>query len=208
MMMKRLLANLLALGLGLTPFAALPADESGNGQRPLFEVYVSFEMSAIEQSVERTSQSIDEISVSLRQIAAGESLTEEQKEQLARSVDSINRLVEVSTRTAEALPSLVQSSREQLAANGQAFFDNLKFWFLVIMGIIVAALVVVIACLYWIVLRPMQETLLEAVRNIAGMAKSMETTARSLEISNQTHREILDLAARLQPPSETSVGPR
>jgi hypothetical protein len=191
---KTLLTGLLMLA----PVHSWSAEPPASEQRPLVEVQVQFEMAAIEASVAQASQSVADMAASLEQIARNEVLTPEQQAQLAHTVANVDQLAEATRHAVEALPTLVQRSREELSAQGRKLLADIKFWFFVALAVTVAGLAVVLFCVYWFVLRPLQAALLEATGNIAGMAQAMESTARSLEVSNQTHREILQLAGKLQ----------
>jgi F0F1-type ATP synthase membrane subunit b/b' len=56
---------------------------------------------------------------------------------------------------------------------------------------VLIVLLLAIVVFYYFVLRPIQSTLLEATANIKDMAKAMENTSKSLEISNQVHQDLL-----------------
>lgn len=184
--------------LVLAPFLARAAESPAAEQRPLVEIRLQFEMAAIEASVEQASQSVAVMAASLEQIARNEVLSPEQEAQLARTMANVDQLAETARNSVDALPSLVRRAREELSNQASALLADLRFWFFVAVAVITLALAAVLACVYGFVLRPLQAALLEATGNIAGMARAMENTARSLEVSNQTHREILQLADELQ----------
>ncbi len=178
----------------LTSIPAIGSDPQEPEQRPLVQVNVSFEMDAINESLRTTSESISEISDSFRLIAEGGQLDLEQQQQLVQIMENLDHLVEATRTSVDALPSLVERSRDTLVEQGSEFLGDLKFWSVTILIIICLVLIIATICFYYFVLRPMQRTLLEVTGNISNMAKAMENTSKSLEISNQTQRELLKLS--------------
>lgn len=192
--MRRLFLILL---WGLTSIPALGSNPQEPQQRPLVQVNVSFEMDAINESLRTTSESINEISDSFRLIAEGGQLDLEKQQQLVQIMENVDHLVEATRTSVDALPVLVNRSRDALAAQVMEFLGDLKFWSITILVGLCLALIIAIICFYYFVLRPMQRTLLEVTGNISNMAKAMENTSKSLEISNQTQRELLKLSETL-----------
>lgn len=189
--------QLLILLCVLVSAPALGSDREYGEQRPLVQVNVSFEMDAINESLSATSESISDISDSFRVIAEGGQLDPEQQQHLVQIMENLDHLVDATRTSTDALPSLVNRTRDTLVAQGTEFLGDLKFWSITILIILCVALVIAIICFYYFVLRPMQRTLLEVTGNISNMAKAMENTSKSLEISNQTQRELLQLGATI-----------
>jgi hypothetical protein len=177
---------------------ALPAlaSQQENGEpRPLVQVDVSFEMDAINESLHATSESIGEISDSFVVIAEGGQLYPEQQQQLVQIMENLDHLVEVTRTSVDALPTLVERSRGALTEQVGRFLRDLKFWAITLLVVLGVALILAIICFYYLVLSPMRRTLLEVTRNISDMARAMENTSKSLEISSETQRELLKLSA-------------
>jgi len=173
----------------------LGSEQASRDERPLVQVNVSFEMDAINESLRATSESIGDISESFTVIAEGGQLDPEQQQKLVQIMESLDHLVEVTRTSVDALPTLVERSRGALAEQGSRFLRDLKFWAIILLVVLGAALILAIIGFYYLVLRPMRHTLLEVTGNISDMARAMENTSKSLEISSETQRELLKLAA-------------
>ena len=163
------------------------------GRSPLVTVNMSVNMDSIDESLREISEAFAQIAESLDQLAKSGQLEPEQVQQLENIVDNVDYLMTATRDSLDALPEVVQRSRESLGANAEQMFGDIKFWFLVGVAALIVVLAVALASFYWFVLRPLQNTVLEAVRNVSGMAKAMENTSKSLEIINQTHQEIVRL---------------
>jgi len=188
--MSRLLTILLC---GLISLPVLASEQEISQQRPLLQVDVFVEMEAINESLDEASRSIGEISNAFRVVAEGGQLDAEQQQQLVAILENLDHVVEATRASVDALPELVRNSRQTVTDQVNGFFSSLKFWSIAILIILGIVLIAAIICFYYFVLQPLKSTLLEATGNIANMAKAMENTSRSLEVSNQTHREMLKL---------------
>lgn len=166
---------------------------------PLVTVNMSVNMESIDESLRGISESFADIAESLDQLARDGRLEPEQAQQVENIVDNVDYLVTATRHSVDALPAAVQRSREALGAHAEQMVGDIKFWFLVAVAAFIVVLTMALAGFYWFVLRPLQRTVLEAVRNISGMAKAMETTSKSLEIINQTHQEIVKLSKEQLP---------
>ena len=197
--MSRLLVFLLCSLVSLPAIAAEQeaareaAQENGQ-QRPLIQVDISFEMDAINEALQKTSVSVDEISKSFKVLAEGGQLDGGQQQQLANIMDNLDHVVGATRTSMDALPALVDRSRQTLATQLNEFFDSLKFWTITILVLLCVALIIAAACLYYFALRPLQNLLFEVTGNIRDMAKTLENSAKSLEISNQVQLEFLKLS--------------
>jgi hypothetical protein len=187
------------LGALLT-FSASASSQDESLQRPLIQVDVSVDMDAINESLKKTSESVSEISESFRLVAQGGQLNPEQQQHLVHVIENLDAMVEATRLSVDAMPSLVQRSRQSLSDQSTLFFQDLKFWSLSLLALLCAALIAAIICFYYFVLRPLQRTAMDVTANISDMAKAMENTSRSLEISSETQRELLKLSQGNQTP--------
>jgi hypothetical protein len=160
-------------------------------------------MDAINEALQKTSVSVDEISRSFRVLAESGQLDQGQQQHLANIMDNLDHVV-VATRTSmDALPALVDRSRQTLATQLNEFFDSLKLWTIIILVLLGVALIIAAACFYYFAVRPLQNLLFEVTGNIRDMAKTLENSAKSLEISNQVQLEFLKLSKA----SDAVMGP-
>ena len=167
------------------PQAVLPqATQLENS--PFIHMDVALEMEGIEKSVEGIQDSFASISQSLRVIADSDHLSLEQQQALTTTVNNFNELISVSRHSLEALPI----AKNVVAENTQAFLSDLKLSILLVVGAVALALLGVIGCIYWLILRPMKSTVVQATANISEMAKAIQITAQALEKSTVKQQEI------------------
>lgn len=151
------------------------------------------DIKGIEQSAEQGAQAMQRMANSLELIAQNRNLTPEQQQNIHKTIENINNLVDMSSNSLQSLPTFLKESKETLSTASTQFFDDLTFKVILLLAIVVLALVAIIACFYWFILRPLQNTLLQATTNISTMAKAIENSALSLEMTNKNHDNILQL---------------
>ena len=178
----------------LASFEVLAAETEEAEPRPLVQVNVSFELDAINEALESTSESFGKISDSFAVIAQGGHLDTEEQQQLVRIMDNMDQLMTVTRDSVDALPSLVEHSRDAVVAQSSEFLGELKFWAILILIFLFVGLAVAVFCSYYFVLRPMQRTLQQVTGDFSNMAKAMENTSKSLDISNQNQVELIKLS--------------
>ncbi|RTZ18120.1 hypothetical protein EJ063_04855 [Vibrio aquaticus] len=149
-------------------------------------VNMTLEVDGIEQAIHDTRQSLDTIGSALGDIAESDSLSLEQQERLAETIENLNQVVTLSKESVAGLPEAFQQSKQILQTNSQQFLHDLKVQILVVVALIGVVIIAIIAAIFWFVLRPMQSTLVETTHNISSMAGAIKTTAQALEaISDQ-----------------------
>ena len=176
--------------LGWTSLGAATGDE--DQPRPLVQVHVSVDMDAINASLASTSESIGEISDSFQLMAKNGQLDPDQQKQLTEIMQNLDQLLEATNASVDALPSLVQRSRDALVAQGDEFFSEFKFWTITLIVVLLATVIIAVFGLYHFVLRPLRDSLTETAANISDMAKALESTSASLETNNQILRQLLE----------------
>lgn len=163
---------------------------------PLISINAMVDIKGIEQSAEQGAQAMQRMANSLELIAQNRNLTPEQQQNIHKTIENINNLVDVSSDSLQSLPTFLKESKETLSTTSTQFFDDLTFKVILLLAIVVLALVAIIACFYWFILRPLQNTLLQATTNISTMAKAIENSALSLEMTNKNHDNILQLLSQ------------
>ncbi|OCH23555.1 hypothetical protein [Aliivibrio sp. 1S128] len=164
--------------------------------QPLVTINAMIDIKGIEQSAEQGAQAMLKMADSLELIAQNRNLTPEQQQNIHKTIENINNLVDVSSDSLQSLPTFLKESKETLSTTSAQFFDDLTFKVILLLAIVVLALVAIIACFYWFILRPLQNTLLQATTNISTMAKAIENSALSLEMTNKNHDNILQLLSQ------------
>ena len=181
----------------LTMFASVSfANTEEQITQPLVSINATVDIKGLEQSAEQGAQAMQKMANSLELIAKNRNLTPEQQEHIYQTIENINNLVDISSNSLRTLPTFLKQSKETLSESSSQFFDDLTFKVILLLSLVVLALVAVIACFYWFILRPLQNTLLQATTNISTMAKAIENSALSLEMTNKNHDNILHLLSQ------------
>ncbi|MDV7103282.1 hypothetical protein R3X26_02560 [Vibrio sp. TH_r3] len=167
--------------------------------RPLINLDVVVDTDGITEAILTTNKSMLQVVEVLENIADNQELTPEQAEVMLSTTQNINQLAIASAQVVDALPEVVASTKQSLVQNSQVFLHDLKIDILIMLVIVVIALVVVIVCLYWFVIKPMQSTVINATTNVASMANSIQITAQSLQETNKTNAQLVEL---LQSPAK------
>ncbi|NOI79999.1 hypothetical protein F0237_04905 [Vibrio tubiashii] len=187
----------LTFGVILSLWTCLALAESTEEAREnaFINVNMTLELDGIEGAIQDTRQSLDQVGVALNSIAQSGNLNDEQQQLLANTVDNLNQLVVLSKQSLAAMPGAFEHSRQTVATESERFFNDLRSQILLVIGVIGLVIVLVIAAIAWLILRPMQETLVRATQNISSMAGAIKTTAQALDsISNQQQ----EIAKRLE----------
>ncbi|MCG9577851.1 hypothetical protein L1D14_16685 [Vibrio tubiashii] len=164
-------------------------------ENAFINVNMTLELDGIEGAIQDTRQSLDQVGVALNSIAQSDNLNDEQQQLLADTVDNLNQLVVLSKQSVAAMPGAFEHSRQTVATESERFLNDLRSQVLLVIGVIGLVIVLVIAAIAWLILRPMQETLVRATQNISSMASAIKTTAQALDsISNQQQ----EIAKRLE----------
>ena len=164
-------------------------------ENAFINVNMTLELDGIEGAIQDTRQSLDQVGVALNSIAQSGNLNDEQQQLLADTVDNLNQLVVLSKQSVAAMPGAFEHSRQTVATESERFLNDLRSQILLVIGVIGLVIVLVIAAIAWLILRPMQETLVRATQNISSMAGAIKTTAQALDsISNQQQ----EIAKRLE----------
>lgn len=187
----------LTFGVILSLWTCLALAESTEEAREnaFINVNMTLELDGIEGAIQDTRQSLDQVGVALNSIAQSGNLNDEQQQLLADTVDNLNQLVVLSKQSVAAMPGAFEHSRQTVATESERFLNDLRSQILLVIGVIGLVIVLIIAAIAWLILRPMQETLVRATQNISSMAGAIKTTAQALDsISNQQQ----EIAKRLE----------
>jgi hypothetical protein len=173
-------------------------------EQPLIRINMSLDLKGVEQSINQSSESIEKLAHSLTLLSNNQSLNDEQKQVLVDTIDNINELTELSKQSLQALPGALEQSQNSIASSTKRFADDVRVNVLLLLGVIVVAIIIALICAYWLILRPMQGTILSATRNVSKMATAINKTAESLETTTENQKI---LTARLEgSDSAKSVG--
>ncbi|MDC5705331.1 hypothetical protein OPW41_05540 [Vibrio europaeus] len=182
----------LTFGVILSLWACLalaePAEEARDNA--FINVNMTLELDGIEGAIQDTRQSLDQVGVALNSIAQSGNLNDEQQQLLTDTVDNLNQLVVLSKQSVAAMPGAFEHSRQTVATESERFLNDLRSQILLVIGVIGLVIVLIIAAIAWLILRPMQETLVRATQNISSMAGAIKTTAQALDSISSQQQEI------------------
>ncbi|USD63232.1 hypothetical protein J4N45_19760 [Vibrio sp. SCSIO 43140] len=187
-----LLAALLPLQISIAA-SDLPADDvEQEAEQPLVNINMMLDLKGIEQSINSSSVAIDNLATSLTLLSNNQSLNEEQRQVLVDTMDNINELTEMSKSSLAALPGALEQSQNSIANSTKKFAYDVRFNVLLLLALLVLSIVLALIAAYWLLLRPMQGTILHATRNVSKMASAIHKTAESLETTTANQRVLTE----------------
>ncbi|MCG9663987.1 hypothetical protein L1D26_12970 [Vibrio mediterranei] len=195
--MKTLLTIALTLLLPLQSVFAATSEttEPSELDEPLVNIKMMLDLKGIEQSIERSAVAIDNLATSLTLLSKNESLNEEQRQVLVDAMDNINELTEMSKQSLIALPGALEQSQNSIANSTKKFAYDVRFNVLLLLALLVFAIVLALIAAYWLILRPMQGTIIHATRNVSKMASAIHQTAESLETTTANQKVLTERLA-------------
>jgi ABC-type transporter Mla subunit MlaD len=195
--MKTLLTIALTLLLPLQSVFAATAEatEPSELDEPLVNIKMMLDLKGIEQSIDRSAVAIDNLATSLTLLSKNESLNEEQRQVLVDTMDNINELTEMSKQSLIALPGALEQSQNSIANSTKKFAYDVRFNVLLLLALLVFAIVLALIAAYWLILRPMQGTIIHATRNVSKMASAIHQTAESLETTTANQKVLTERLA-------------
>ncbi|WP_051868067.1 hypothetical protein [Vibrio sp. ER1A] len=195
--MKTLLTIALTLLLPLQSVFAATSEttEPSELDEPLVNIKMMLDLKGIEQSIERSAVAIDNLATSLTLLSKNESLNEEQRQVLVDTMDNINELTEMSKQSLIALPGALEQSQNSIASSTKKFAYDVRFNVLLLLALLVLAIVLALIAAYWLILRPMQGTIIHATRNVSKMASAIHQTAESLETTTANQKVLTERLA-------------
>ncbi|PMO72895.1 GTP-binding protein [Vibrio breoganii] len=183
---------LVALVLAFSAFTSLAEEAMTKQPQPLINVDMTLDLDGMEQYAEQATQSLESISDSLQAIVDNPNLSDDQKQALDKTINSVNQLTLSTTQTLRGLPGALEQSRVAFKQTSQTLMDDLQFKLIVVWCAIVLVIVLALVAIYLLILKPMQQTLVRATGNISSMAQSIQITAEALKVSTEKQQQIMD----------------
>ncbi|GEM81437.1 GTP-binding protein [Vibrio superstes] len=183
---------LVALVLAFSAFTSLAEEADNKQQQPLINVDMTLDLDGMEQYAKQATQSLESISDSLQAIVDNPNLSEDQQQALDKTISSVNQLTLSTTQTLRGLPDALEQSRVAFKQSSQTLMDDLQFKLIVVLCTIVLVIVLALVAIYLLILKPMQQTLVQATGNISSMAQSIQITAEALKVSTEKQQQIMD----------------
>ncbi|OCH76857.1 GTP-binding protein [Vibrio breoganii] len=183
---------LVALVLAFSAFTSLAEEAVTKQPQPLINVDMTLDLDGMEQYAEQATQSLESISDSLQAIVDNPNLSDDQKQALDKTINSVNQLTLSTTQTLRGLPDALEQSRVAFKQTSQTLMDDLQFKLIVVWCAIVLVIVLALVAIYLLILKPMQQTLVRATGNISSMAQSIQITAEALKVSTEKQQQIMD----------------
>ncbi|PMK02452.1 hypothetical protein [Vibrio sp. 10N.261.55.A7] len=206
---KSMFVGLIVVGFALFATCAVASDEvislhqnedlarEEKIENAFIQVNVSLDLHGIEQSLDATGESLNALAESLNAIAESPELSSTQQGNIEATMDNVNQLIKVSTLSLEKLPVALSESKKVVGEKTQLFLDDVAFKLIVITSLAVLALLFIIGCIYWLLLRPLQSTVLNATTNVAEMAQALQVTAKAVEVTTEKQQAMSEQLSKL-----------
>ena len=187
-MWKTPLAIIALMLISLTGFAS----EAEQEQVPLINVDMTLDLDGMEKYAKDASESLEVISQSLQAIVNNPNLSNDQQQALNQTVESINQLASSTKTPLNQLPQVLDQSRLAFKKTSQLLLDDIQTKIIIALAAVITVIVIALTAIYLLILKPMQQTLVEATNNISSMAQSIQITAEALKYSTEKQQEIMD----------------
>ncbi|EAQ53788.1 MULTISPECIES: hypothetical protein [Vibrio] len=187
-MWKTPLAIIALMLISLTGFAS----EAEQEQTPLINVDMTLDLDGMEKYAQDASESLEVISQSLQAIVNNPNLSNDQQQALNQTVESINQLASSTKTSLNQLPQVLDQSRLAFKKTSQLLLDDIQTKIIIALAAVITVIVIALTAIYLLILKPMQQTLVEATNNISSMAQSIQITAEALKYSTEKQQEIMD----------------
>ncbi|MEZ8189733.1 GTP-binding protein [Vibrio sp. 1F279] len=187
-MWKTPLAIIALMLISLTGFAS----EAEQEQVPLINVDMTLDLDGMEKYAKDASESLEVISQSLQAIVNNPNLSNDQQQALNQTVESINQLASSTKTSLNQLPQVLDQSRLAFKKTSQLLLDDIQTKIIIALAAVITVIVIALTAIYLLILKPMQQTLVEATNNISSMAQSIQITAEALKYSTEKQQEIMD----------------
>ncbi|MFA0705679.1 GTP-binding protein, partial [Vibrio sp. 10N.222.48.A3] len=89
-------------------------------------------------------------------------------------------------------PQVLDQSRLAFKKTSQLLLDDIQTKIIIALAAVITVIVIALTAIYLLILKPMQQTLVEATNNISSMAQSIQITAEALKYSTEKQQEIMD----------------
>ena len=182
---------LTVIALIIVSFSGLASEKEAT-ETPLINVDMTLDLDGMERYAQDASQSLEVISQSLQAIVNNPNLSDEQQLALNQTVESINKLADTTKTSLKQLPQALDQSRVAFKQTSQTLIDDIQTKIIIALVAVVGVIIIALAAIYLLILKPMQQTLLKATNNISSMAQSIQITAEALKYSTEKQQKIMD----------------
>ncbi|MEZ8010749.1 MULTISPECIES: hypothetical protein [Vibrio] len=184
---------LATIALILISFSGVASEaEQPKTEAALVNVDMTLDLDGMEKYAKDASESLEVISQSLQAIVNNPNLSNDQQQALNQTVESINQLASSTKTSLNQLPQVLDQSRLAFKKTSQLLLDDIQTKIIIALAAVIAVIVIALTAIYLLILKPMQQTLVEATNNISSMAQSIQITAEALKYSTEKQQEIMD----------------
>lgn len=207
------LSLVLGLSLSLTTLAATQTDSQQSSlpkaeqlalpdlvdnRSPLIAIEVGVDLSGMEGSVNQAADSISEMANSLKALAENPELDIEQQQKILQIIERIDQLAQGFNTSLNKLPDAVKQSSRPIVTASEEMLTDIKLAVILVLVLILLLIIIVLIAVYYSVLLPTKQILVETTGKLSHMATAMESTAHIIEASNEHHQKILESIERHQ----------
>ncbi len=171
---------------------------NSDNKLPLVAIKVGVDLSGMEGSVNQAAESITEMASALTALAENPELDIEQQKQILAIIGRIDQLAQGFNTSINRLPDAVKQSSKPIVTASENMLSDIKFAVILMLVLILLVIIIVLIAIYYSVLLPTKQILVDTTGKLSDMATAMESTAHIIEASNQHHQQILASIERHQ----------
>ncbi|WP_076416594.1 hypothetical protein [Shewanella sp. UCD-KL12] len=165
---------------------------------PLIAIEVGVDLSGMEGSVNQAAESITEMANALTTLAENPQLDAEQQQNILAIIGRIDTLAQGFNTSLNKLPDAVKQSSKPIVTASENMLSDLKLAVILVFVLLLLLIIIVLIAIYYSVLQPTKQILVETTGKLSHMATAMESTAHIIEASNEHHQKILESIERHQ----------
>lgn len=162
-----------------------------NSDKALITFNVGVDLSGIEQPATIAAESIEKMASSLQTMAEHPNLTPSQQQTVIETFQQIDTLAKTFNQSVAALPQAVAKTSQPIVTASKSMMNDIKLYTILFFILILLLLILVLIAIYYLMLAPVKNILIETTGKLNHMADALETTANLVHESNQFHHEIL-----------------
>lgn len=159
--------------------------------QPLVVFNVGVDLTGLEQPAEQAAQALTEMAMTMQAMSTNPQLTEQEKLQVLAVMSQVEQLTETLEHSLVQMPLLVEQASVPIVSSTQTLLGDLKWVVILVLVALLVVIAVALSICYFTILRPAKDILIGTTNELNQLAKSMEHTAKIVELSGQYHEKIL-----------------
>ncbi|MCE2570246.1 hypothetical protein [Motilimonas eburnea] len=181
------------IGVLLTSWSQMVTAETTEevSSQSLVTINVGVDLTGLEAPAVKASDALIVLSESITQLSQGEHLTDAEQQQIQKMAEQVAQLSSTLNTTVQQIPQVIEQASQPVVESSQTLLNDIKWVVILVLVALLVVLVLVLIAVYYTVLQPSRQLLVDTTEQFNKLATAMENTAKSVELSGQYHQGIL-----------------